>query len=322
MRLVGDIGGTKALLGLARSGDGAPELVLRRRYACAGHDGVAGLLRHFIAETCVDPAAIADGCLGLAGPVADDGRSARMTNLPWTVDAEALRGELGTGPLRLINDFAAAALGIEAAGSECRTTLQAGEAIAAGVRVVIGAGTGLGVAVLVEDGGRWRVLPGEGGHVGFAPADETQAALWRHLHAKLGRVEYEDVVSGMGLAAIHDFLTLDPAQGVQSPAATPEEITARAAAHPEGSEARAVDIFLRIWGAYAGDLALALSARGGVFLAGGIAAHVLPQLRGGAFVEAFNAKRGHAGLARRMPVHVVNDPDLALKGAALADTLC
>jgi len=301
--LVGDIGGTKTLLGLAQ-GD---ELVLDRRYTNADFQNFAAVLAAFLADTQAAPSAIAGGCLAVAGPVADDGRSARLTNLPWTIDKGELSKGFGLPALRLANDFAAAALGAVTAPASQLVSLQAGEADATAPRLVVGAGTGLGMAIVLPQGETWRVVAGEGGHVAFAPADEQQAALWAFLHQRHGRVTWERVVSGPGLAAIHEFL--------DGHLETPEAIADRALADAEGMPRRSLDLFLAAYGAFAGDMALACLARGGVYLAGGIAAKLLPVIAASPFLAAFNAKAEHAGIAARMPVHVATDGLLGLRGA-------
>ena len=303
MILCGDIGGTKTLLGLARDG----EFVVDRRYANADFADFASLLAAFFAETRTDPALIAGGCLALAGPIADDGGSARLTNLPWNIDADALSRRFGLPALRLTNDFAAAALGAVTASAAQRVSLQQGEPLAAAPRLVIGAGTGLGMAIVLPQGETWRIVSGEGGHAAFAPADEQQLALWAFLRARHGRVSWERVVSGPGLAAIHEFIG-----GVALP---PAEIAAHAIENAAGAERRSLELFLAAYGAFAGDMALACLARGGVFLAGGIAAKLLPMLRQGGFLAAFTAKAEHAAIAARMPIYVATDPLLGLHGA-------
>lgn len=301
--LCADIGGTKTLLGLAND-DG---LQADRRYANADFQDFAGVLAAFLADTRTDPAQVDGGCLAVAGPIADDGLSAQLTNLPWRIDGADLRRRFGLPALQLANDFAAAAMGAVTSPPAQRNTLQHGEPLPAAPCLVVGAGTGLGMAIVLPDGGRWRIIPGEGGHAAFAPADETQMALWRFLHARHGRVTWERVVSGPGLALIHEFVA-----GTECP---PAEIAARAAADPAGAEARSVDLFLSAYGAFAGDMALACLARGGVFLAGGIAASLLPLLERSNFLAAFDTKAEHAAIAARMPIHVAIDPLLGLRGA-------
>jgi len=303
MKLAGDIGGTKVLLALV---DDAGNIVSQRRLASADFTDFAPLLGEFLRDADVT---ITGGCLAVAGPVADDGRSAKITNLPWAIDASSLEREfaIGPGPLQLINDFAAAAMGVTALAANELVTLQAGEPRAGGVKLVVGAGTGLGMAVLVREGGRWRALPSEGGHVGFAPTDEIQARIWTELFREHGRVTSERLVSGPGLESIHRILVGE--------AVAAETISERALAG-DAAARQSVDVFLAAYGAFAGDMAMAVMARGGVYLAGGIAAKMLPLLRSGTLVAAFNAKAEHAGLVAGMPLHVVTDPRLGLRGAA------
>ncbi len=305
--LAGDLGGTKALLGIAEFDGNVPRFTFTRRLASADFSGVETLLQQFCADAATELEGVSGACLAVAGPVNDDGRQARFTNLPWQADAAALEQQVGM-PLLLTNDFAAVAAGIATLPAENRLTLQAGKPLADGVRLVIGAGTGLGMATLVpEAGGTFKILPGEGGHVSFSPADEMQSRVWAGLSAEYGRVTAERVISGPGIAAIHRVLT--------GATADPAEIT-ELALGGNMTARQTVAVFLAAYGAFAGDMALALMARGGVFLAGGIAAKVLPLLNEGGFLAAFNAKAEHADLARQMPVHVVTDPDIGLQGAA------
>lgn len=307
MILVGDIGGTNARLALAEPGTTEP--VEERSYATADFDDFAAVLAAYLAATGAE---ISAGCLAVAGPIADNGRNARLTNLPWTIDAAALEARLGIARIMLANDFAAAAMGVTVAPAESIVPLQDGEPLAQAPKLVIGAGTGLGMAVLVRHKVAWEVLPGEGGHVGFSPLDDDQERVWRALRTEHGRVTAERVVSGPGLASIHRILAgqvLDPA-----------EIARRAMVEGDAAAGRSLDAFLAAYGAFAGDMAMAVMARGGVYLAGGIAGRLLPILPASSFLAAFNAKAEHADLVRRMPVAVVTDPSLGLRGAAcLAD---
>lgn len=306
--LCGDIGGTKALLGVAQLTAGKLELLFRQRYSCADYPDFDALFAQFRRDADAFAPQVRCGCLALAGPVDDSGLTARITNLPWRVDAVRCGAAFGLAPLLLANDFAAAAAGIAVVAPDELVCLQAGAPLAAGVRLVVGAGTGLGMAILLPAGDGWRVLPGEGGHVGFAPHDAAQLRVHTALLAEHGRVTAERVISGPGLASIHRVLSGE--------AATPEAITTRALAGDADARA-ALDVFMSAYGAYAGDMAMAVLARGGVYLAGGIAAKILPLLQTGAFIAAFDAKAEHAGLATQMRVQVVTDPEVGLKGAAL-----
>lgn len=309
MIVCGDVGGTKALLAVADPVDGRPRFVFRQRYECADFGGFAELFARFRADAAAHVPSLGGGCLAVAGPIADDGLTAKITNLPWRIDAAACGAAFGLPPMLLANDFAAAAAGIAALDAGDLVTLRRGAPLADGVRLVIGAGTGLGMAVLVKDGAGFRVLPGEGGHAGFSPQDETQLRIHAALLAEHGRVTWERVVSGPGLADIHRILA-----GETRPAATVAET---ALSDPASPARRSLDAFLAAYGAFAGDMAMAVMARGGVFLAGGIAAKVLPALEAGPFLATFDAKAEHAALAARMPVHAVIDGELGLKGAAL-----
>ena len=308
MILCGDIGGTKTLLGLANGG----QLVADRRYTNADFPDFGSLLASFFSDTQTDSVQLAGACLALAGPIADDGTSARLTNLHWTIDAAELARRFGLPPPRLVNDFAAAAVGAVTAHDDQLALLQAGEPLAEAPRLVVGAGTGLGMAIVLPRDNGWQCIAGEGGHVAFAPANEQQSALWHFLAQRHGRVTWERVVSGPGLAAIHEFL-----DGV---VLSPEQVVEQAKGDPAGTAARSLDMFLDAYGAFAGDMALACLARGGVFLAGGIATRLIDRLPVSGFLAAFNAKAEHAAIAARMPVRVATDPLLGLRGAMMLQT--
>lgn len=299
MKLIGDIGGTKVLLALV---DERGAIRQPCRLEAAEFASFEDLLAAYLRD--VD-APIDGGCLAVAGPVAGDGRSAKVTNLPWTIDCAALETRFGMGRLWLINDFAAVAYGVTQLKPAQTIQLQAGEPDERGVRLVLGAGTGLGMAILVDG----RILPSEGGHVGFAPADALQWQVWQALRAERGRVTAESVISGPGLANIHRILAGELLH--------PAEVVARARQN-DAAARRSLEVFFSAYGAFAGDMALAVLATGGVYLAGGVTAHLLSELPASGFLAAFDAKAEHAELARRMPVWAVTDPDIGLRGAAIA----
>ena len=304
MILCADIGGTNARLALAKPG--TAELSGEKHYAGAEYSGLAPILADYLAIAGCQPTA---ACLAVAGPIAEDGQQARLTNLPWTIDGPQLSRQLNIPSVRLVNDFAAAAMGVTAAGKDALVTLQAGSPLPTAPQLVIGAGTGLGMALLIPEGERWRVLPGEGGHVGLSPQNAGQLAIWHALHALHGRVTAERAISGPGLTAIHRILT--------GQTLAPEEIARLALVDDNLPARQSIDMFLEFYGAIAGDMAMLALARGGVFLAGGIAPRLLPLFAASPFLAAFNAKAEHEALARKMPVRVVADPQLGLKGAAL-----
>lgn len=300
MKLVGDIGGTRSRLAMS-DGKALHHVSV---FGNDGHPDFAAVVAAYLAATDERPLG---GCIAVAGPIADDGRSATLTNRGWLIDLPTLESRFDLSGLVLVNDFAAAAMGVTVDTDDDPLCMQAGMPIAGAQRLVIGAGTGLGVASLILINGGWQVLPGEGGHIGFAPQDDVQDRLCRWLREQHGRVIIEHIVSGSGLAAIHDYLhgrRLTPAEVAQS-------------AHQGDVQALAsFDLFASIYGSVAGDYALARMARGGVFLAGGVAGANLALMQRGAFLKAFNAKGVHSQLAERMPIHIVTESLLGLHGAA------
>ncbi len=322
MILAGDIGGTKTLLALFEPDARAPQF--ERRYDSHAKADFASLLGQFLddaREALGTRPQVARACFGIAGPVLGD--RVKVTNLPWEIDARALQRVFEISRVRLLNDFAAAAQGIAALRDEDLVTLQPGEPIANAPRVVLGAGTGLGVAYMVVSGDGYSVIAGEGGHAAFAPADEDQVDLWRHVHAGSNRVVLEHVLSGSGLARIYEFLRA-ARRHPESPVVAREMAEGDSAAaiarnamdRNDPLASAALDLFVAIYGAAAGDHALNVVARGGVFIAGGIAPKILPRITAGGFLAAFNAKADFSSLARQMPVRVVTNEKLGLIGAA------
>jgi glucokinase len=301
MILGGDLGGTKTLLALADLVAGRIEIVREQRYASQDYLSFDDLLADFLA----DAPTIESACFGLAGPT--DGDNAKLTYLPWQLSGAALKNRFKLKSVTLANDFAAAANGLALVGPEHLQTLQIGQPIAHAPRLILGAGTGLGVAGMVWDGERHQVIPGEGGHLGFSPQTLEQGELWRYLLAQNGRVTTEDIVSGPGLERIYAFLGGRPEQA--------EEIGKQALGNSDPLAKHAVELWLACFGAFAGDLALHWLAQGGVYLAGGIAAKLMPHLGHDIFLEAFDAKREHQALVEKTPVYLVTEQRLGLLGA-------
>ncbi len=321
MILAGDIGATKALLLLAQSRRGRIETVLERRYAVASFANFAAMLACFLdacRQHCGRDMRLTHACFGAAGPVSGD--SIEMTNLPWRLDASVIAAQFGIGRVQLANDFEAAATGVEALGPDDTMILQRGEMLPQAARVIIGAGSGLGVAYALPQGRRMQVIAGEGGHAGFAPADPEQMRFWCALHTRFGRVSVEHVVSGPGLLHIYEFLRgsepQSPALEESVRAEGPAAITRYALDEGDALACRALDLFISCYGAAAGDHAITVNARGGVFVGGGIAPKIIARLSAGGFMAAFNAKGAHAQMAAKIPVQVVTTERLGLLGAA------
>lgn len=309
--LSADIGGTKTLLQL--SDDGGMALHLRS-FPSAHYATLTDILDEFLRDT--GNPAIAGACLAVAGPVS--GRQVKFTNLPWEVDAGQLELRFGIGRIDLINDFHAVGLGIAALSPADLLTLQAGEEQAQGARLAVGAGTGLGVAFISWQGGGYTVHPSEGGHLDLAPQNDEQIDLLRYLQARHGHVSYERVVSGPGLVAIHDFLR-------DSGRATPSAALIAAMQRSDPAAAltlsdepiaqRTVDMFISLYGAAVGNCALLTLPRGGIYLAGGIAAKIAARIQAGDFLQAFLAKGRYTELLRSLPLHIVMHPNIGLLGA-------
>ena len=339
MILCADVGATKTLLGLALSnGPGHVAVVASRRYVAAEVPSFEAMLGRFLREHAghlIQPLRAA--CFGVAGPVNDG--VVQMTNLPWRLDAAALSHVLGGIPVRLANDFEAAASGIDMLRADDLHTLQAGRAVPGAPQVVIGAGSGLGVALRIWQpsagggtggaNGHHAVVTGEGGHIGFAPINAEQDRALMRLRGHVVRPVAEHFVSGPGLANFYTFLDTEDggkalvkgehtvATAANTAGLTGEEVCRRALEEGEARALHALHHFLLSYGVVAGDYALSTLARGGVFLAGGIADKLGPLMEDGRFMVGFRQKGPYAELMATIPVHVVKEPDLGLMGAAI-----
>ncbi|HEV7923637.1 MAG TPA: glucokinase [Thermoanaerobaculia bacterium] len=304
MKLVaGDVGGTKTLLQLVEVADTERRVVHEARFESGRYRTFDDLLREF------GPGPLDAACFAVAGPVFD-GR-AEVTNLGWKMEAAALSRAFGIRRVALINDFYAVALGVPLLARDDLRSLQAGERVKGAPIGILGAGTGLGEAVVTFNGEVWNVIPTEGGHADFAPQDEEQAKLFLHLRERHGHVSWERVLSGMGLVNIDNFV-----RGLDRP--YDDRLPATIVDLAEGGDEKALQtmaIFVDAYGAEAGNLALHVLARGGVFLAGGIAAKNIPRFTDGKFIEAFRRKGRFSPLMEKIPVDLITNPKVGLIGA-------
>ena len=325
--LAGDVGGTKTLLAIAEVGEaagpaGGPPIVLResRRYDSRQYPGLSSICRAFAEELGRSMPARAG--FGVAGPVSG-GRS-HTTNLPWVIDQGELAAALGIQSVRLVNDFHALAMGIPSVAPRDLAPLNEGVRDPSGPRALIGAGTGLGEAFAVLGAsGRREVLSTEGGHSSFAPRDELEIAILRFLLRRYEHVSWERVLSGDGLVNLAEAIA--DSIGAPLPRHLAEVVLHRRGDAPatitEAARAgdpvcqRALETFCTLYGAEAGNLALKALSTGGVYVAGGIAPKVLPELWDGRFRAAFLAKGRMRSLLEAIPVHVVLDPNTTVLGA-------
>jgi glucokinase len=315
MILAGDIGGTKTDLAVFDADLG---LVARQEFASREHGSLDELVRAFSDQHRL---AIDRACFGIAGPVR--GGIVTATNLPWTVSAGELSRTLGIDAARLINDLEATAFGVGVLGQDDLATLHAGAPDASGHAAVIAAGTGLGEAGLYWDGRRHHAYASEGGHATFAPRTDLEIALLRFLEADFGHVSWERVLSGPGLFNIYRFLR-DTRRQEEPPWLTeelrrgdPPAAISRAALRGACDLCvAALDLFVKLYGAEAGNLALKAYATGGVYVAGGIAPKILDKLKDGTFVTAFVDKGRLRPVLEAIPIRVVLSDMVSLLGAA------
>ncbi len=321
MILAGDIGGTKTILALFSLGAGPHTPLAQATFPSAGYGSLEIIIQEFLAA---NPAPVEAACFGVAGPVVAG--MASVTNLPWTIDAAAIRERIGCGAVYLLNDLEAIGHAVRILQPADIATLNEGVAVAGGAVGVIAPGTGLGEAFLTWDGSRYRANPSEGGHASFAPNTPDELELLRYLQARLGHVSYERVCSGLGLPNIYGYFRDRVFQG-ESPevaaaladAADPTPVIVRFAlgqAVPCPACLAAVETFVSILGAEAGNLALKVMATGGVYIGGGIPPRIIEQLRQPRFLAAFCEKGRMGALLSSVPVHVILNPKAALLGAA------
>jgi glucokinase len=322
MILAGDVGGTKVHLALYDFKQGKLAHVRDERFPAPQYSGLGEVVTQFLSESAVTGEELTAACFGVPGPVRDG--HLKLTNLPWELDARELSRSLHIEHLFLINDLEANGYGIPELSPEQICVLSEGDSASFGHRGLVSAGTGLGEAVLVWNGGHHMPIPSEGGHADFAARNETEVQLLRYLWKQMGgRVSFERVVSGIGLKNIYSFLRDD--QKLEEPAWLKERMTEEDpnAVIGELGEAgsnelcvKTLEIFASAYGAEAGNLALKILATGGVYLGGGIAPKILKTMRNGMFMEAFCDKGRMRHLLEKMPVRVILEPRAALLGAA------
>ncbi|MGH7858153.1 MAG: glucokinase [Candidatus Binatia bacterium] len=319
--LAGDIGGTKTNLALYEVAGGRELRPLREQsFPSREYRGLEDVLAEFEKE---DTERIAAAAFGIAGPIVDG--KVTTTNLPWRVERESLSRVLGTAHVRLMNDLETTAYGALFLPADKIHVLHEGKA-RRGNAAVIAAGTGLGQAFLYWDGARHHPMGTEGGHADFAPRDEIEIGLLRFLRKHYSRVSYERVLSGPGLYNIFRYLTEDLGKRIDPDVAERLRIEgddsavigeAGVSGHCRTCE-EAVDLFVSVYGAQAGNLALAGLAVAGVYVGGGIVTKLLPKVTSGRFMDSFISKGRYVEMMSEIPVRIILDPKTSLLGAAQA----
>lgn len=305
--LVADIGGTNARFALVRDAHAPTEAQVA--VPTAAHPGLAeavqsALLDHsdLLPRTAV---------IAAAAPVT--GERIALTNADWVIEPRRLISALALDQVVMLNDFEAQALALPGLRDAALEQIGPGSACARGAMVVLGPGTGLGVAAMVHAQGMWVPVPGEGGHVELGPANALDYQVWPHIERIEGRISAERILSGSGLLRLARAVM--QASGRERIFVEPSDVTAAADAGDEVGGAT-LDIFVRALGRVAGDFALTFLARGGVFLGGGIPARISSHLGRPAFRQSFEDKAPHSGLLCTIPTFLIRHQTPALEGLA------
>lgn len=305
--VVGDIGGTNARFAWAAAPGAELRIVARLR--TADFAGPAEAIRHVAGLVGAAPrSAVLCG----AGPV--DGRRCQLTNAGWLIDGHALAAELGLSGGLLLNDFEAQALSLPAVPAASLLSIGPDHTDGAGPRLVLGPGTGLGVGALLTVDGRFVPLASEGGHVDLAPGTEEEQAVFARVERVGGRLAGEVVLSGAGLVRLHGARCR--VGGVESAWTEGAQVVTAALADPGSPEAATVRMFLDILGRFAGDMAIAFCATGGVYIAGGIVPRLIPLLDHARFRAAFEAKEPVRWLPESIATRLIVSADAVLHGMA------
>jgi len=321
MFLAGDVGGTKTHLGLFSKNSGGRHPAVEAEFTSTEYPDIESIVNIFLSnvDTSIDTA-----IFGVAGPV-ECGR-ARITNLPWIMDEDKISRTLNIPSVRLINDLEAIAYAVPFLGSPDLRVLNEGRIVIGGPIAVIAPGTGLGEAFLLWDGSEYRAHASEGGHADFAPRNVLEEELLQHLRKHYGHVSYERVCSGQGIYQIYRFLRdrnpdREPSwlKEIMMDERDPTPAIVNTAMDPIRSCdlcVEAINLFVSILGAEAGNTALKFLATGGVYIAGGISRRIVPFLENGRFLESFRHKGRMTDLVSRMPVYVIVYQKVALLGVA------
>ncbi|HST10793.1 MAG TPA: glucokinase [Terriglobales bacterium] len=319
MILAGEIGATKTRLAAFENEGNKLATVVEKTYMSQQESSLPNIITNFVKTEGIP---VHSACFGVAGPVR--GKTSKISNLTWTINADELAALLKLKSVGLINDLEAYAYGIDGLESKDFVTLSEGAEDPVGNRAVISARTGLGVAGLFWDGFRHHPFACEGGHSSFAPGNELEIELLQYLHKKHGRVSCERVLSGPGVKSIFEFLRdtkkeQEPdwlkgqlATAPDAPALISQLALEKKAAICE----KTLEIFVGIYGSQTGDCALTFMSTGGIFIGGSIAAKILPLMKAPIFMQSFLAKGRMEGLLKDIPVRIVINDNSGMLGAA------
>lgn len=334
MLLAADVGGTKTLLGLFARAPERPKKIEAGEFITLDYDDLAPMIREFLKANGVEPRAIEAASLGVAGAITD--QVARLTNVPWVVDAAAITTAANLRHVHILNDLEAMAHSVAVLEPHELEILQQGVAQSEGNAAVIAAGTGLGEAFLHNIDGRFVPGASEGGHADWGARTPREIEMLAALSRLYGRCSVEHILSGPGIVNIYQFTHnafgsreyLSPAAllpshtcagvgTVADPADLPAAITASAMARRCAPCVEALELFVAAYGAEAGNLALRTTATAGLYVGGGIAPKILPAFTDGRFLDAFHAKEPMSAFVATIPVAVILNAEAGLLGAAV-----
>src|SRR5271166_5103592 len=319
MILAGEIGATRTRLAAFEKEGSRLKIVVEKTYPSQQHSSLSEIISAFIKAEGVG---VYQACFGVAGPVRR-GRS-KISNLPWVIDSRDLAKQLKLDSVGMINDLEAYAYGIDGLDSKDFVTLNEGSEDAEGNRAIISARTGLGVAGLYWDGFRHHPFACEGGHSDFAPRNALEMELLSYLQKRYSRISCERLLSGPGIKNIYDFLrdtkkADEPAWLRDQIAAGPDPPALISQLAPEGKAAicdQTMTIFVSIYGAETGNVALNFLSTGGIYIGGSVAAKNVPKMKDPVFMQSFLDKGRMVGLLKEIPVMIVLNDDAGIIGAA------
>lgn len=306
--LIGDIGGTNARFSILLDAFAEPQQLVSVKTADFATIDDA-IQTSILDKSSVQPRS---AILAVAGPIESD--EIPLTNCDWVVRPKQMLAKLGFEDIIVINDFEAQALAISSLDNDNRDIIGPHNKDMVASRVVLGPGTGLGVAGLVHARNMWFPVPGEGGHVDIGPRSARDFEVFPHLEPIEGRISGEQILCGRGLVYLYNAVCA--ADGIKPAFTDPADITSHGLSGDNAQAAETLTLFSTYLGRLAGDLALIFMARGGVYLAGGISQKIIPALKAGEFRAAFEDKAPHSALLATIPTYVVTHPQAALAGLA------
>ena len=307
--IAADVGGTKTRFVVADT-DKPDDVLFEARYNSRDFDGFEPLLHTFIEDSGSQNRPLDALSLAFPGVVNDD--DASLTNLPWRISKQTLQAEFGVEQIHFMNDFQASALGISHLRADDLVCLHQGEHRADAIRVVVGAGTGLGISWLLQDASGTRAWSTEGGHMDYAPVDELQIDLLKFLIQRYGHVSYERLLSGDGLVTLYEFCAGQ--QGGDIDAAWVH----REANGDNDAARQAMTLFVRIYGAFVGNMALLFKPQGGIYITGGIGAKIMSWMQSGDFISAYFNKGRMRAVTEQTSVYLVTNERVGVIGAISA----